>query len=667
MRKYISFILFICIILSSFIVVQGAVFPSISKNEVSVKVGSTVNVPFSYGDSSTKVEIVVTNLRVDAYITGNILYLKGISEGSSYVTLEFNDGSSHTVKVNVLSKYGSGNANSDIEIVKGYSKSVYIDLDSYSAKKATITYDSDYITLNKTTFTSSGDLRITGKKIGEGDIKIKYDTGDVEYIYFDVVSESYNNNLSDIELGLYKNHSFYIDLDYYDADSATISYDSNYVDVNKTRFTYSGNLNIEGLKVGYTEIRIKYDTGEIQYLNIEILKTTVYDPYISVDDLEVVKGETESIYVYLNGVSKATLSTNNSNISLSQTTLYSNSSVKITGNTVGVANLKVVFSDGTSYIIPVTIKKSNYIDPSVVLSTKEVVVGEKTLLTVNSGDTSGYITITVSNPEKMELDLTGYSKYTKTYTFYLSQNKTKEIEIKGIDAVNDAYISTKFSNNVTEKTILSVINYKPIYADGYSKTGDNFKLNRGIGVDTQILAQGYISGYTDGTFRPLSSITREEFGVMLARIINSDGKAIYLEYPSDVTAQWSKDSIAKLVSLGIISSKDLYRPTDNITRYEVVEMLYNVIDLSGYSEYSNLSDLSNNSIDKKIAQCYNAGIVSGYPDNTFKGQNTISRAEVVALLNRVFYKDINTYKTNIFSDVEKGYWAYSNIIKASKI
>lgn len=666
MRKGISFILFICIVLSSIIVVQGAVFPSVSRDEISVKVGSTVSVPFSYGDSSTKVELIVTNLRVDASIIGNTLYLKGVSEGNSYVTLNFNDGSSQTVKVNVLSKYGTGSTNSDIEIVKGYSKSIYIDLDSYSAKKATITYDSDYITVNKTTFTSSSDLRITGKKIGEGSIKIKYDTGDVDYIYFDVVSENYNNNLSDIEIGLHKSHSYYIDLEYYGADSATVTYDYNYVDVNKTKFSYSGNLNIEGLKVGYTEISIKYDTGETLYLNIEILKSSSYTPYVSVDELSVAKGSTENIYVYLNDVSKATLSTNNSNISLSQTTLYNSGNIKITGNVVGETNLKVVFSDGTSYTIPITVKKSNYIEPSVSISEKEVVVGEKTVLTFNSGDTAGYITITLSNPEKMELDLTGYSKYIKAYNFYLAQNKVKDIEITGLDTINDAYITAKFSNNMTEKIILNVVNYKPVYTDGYSKTGKNFKLNRGIGVDTQILEQGYISGYTDGTFKPLNSITREEFGVMLSRIINSNEKAIYLEYPLDVTAQWSKDSIAKLASLGVISSKELYRPTDNITRYEVVEMLYNVIDMSGYSEYSNLSDWSNNSIDKKIAQCYNAGIVSGYPDNTFKGQNTISRAEVVALLNRVFYKDITTYKTNSFSDVAQGYWAYFNIIKASK-
>ena len=125
--------------------ILAATESNIYKDSISVKVGSNVTVAFTYGDRATSADIVLSNLKVDASIIGNNIYIKGLSEGISYVTLNFNDGTSDSIKVTVVSKTGSLKSDSDIEIEKGDYENLYIDLNTYDADKATIIYYSSII------------------------------------------------------------------------------------------------------------------------------------------------------------------------------------------------------------------------------------------------------------------------------------------------------------------------------------------------------------------------------------------------------------------------------------------------------------------------------------------------------------------------------------------
>ncbi|MGN0163303.1 MAG: S-layer homology domain-containing protein [Candidatus Ornithomonoglobus sp.] len=65
--------------------------------------------------------------------------------------------------------------------------------------------------------------------------------------------------------------------------------------------------------------------------------------------------------------------------------------------------------------------------------------------------------------------------------------------------------------------------------------------------------------------------------------------------------------------------------------------------------------------------------IKGYADGTFKPDSNITRAEVVAIINRVTdreadteYVDKNISSLNRFSDlIDKGYWAWNDIIEAA--
>lgn len=62
---------------------------------------------------------------------------------------------------------------------------------------------------------------------------------------------------------------------------------------------------------------------------------------------------------------------------------------------------------------------------------------------------------------------------------------------------------------------------------------------------------------------------------------------------------------------------------------------------------------------KEIERLYNRGLIQGYPDGTFKPNNTITRAEAATIIAREF--GWKKTKTPSFSDVKSSYYAYNEI------
>ena len=774
-NRMLSCLLVITMIVTIFpMVVFGASEAGFYKDSITLKVGQTSSVSFTYGSSASSATLVVSSLDIDAYITGNSVTIKGLAECTAYVTLNFDDGTSDDIRVDVT-KTGKGSSSSNdddtIELKKGYSKTINIDLDDYDAKKAVVSYESKYVSVNKSTFTSSGNLKITGKYTGDTEVRIRYYTSSYSSYYYDDYEEevyyievvsSYSSGSSysddEIEVEIDETEYYYIDLDDYDATRATITYDDDYISVNKTTFTSSGNLRITGEYRGEAEVKIKYNSGETVYLTVyvdgydndydddydeedydevmyleegesdtyyidlrsynsskatitysstyvsvnkstftssgeleitgkkegecvvkikynngrtekiyvEIEEGYYSEPSVSVEDVEVEKGYSESIRVYLGGCDKATLSMSNSNATVSKSTIYSDSNISIRGVKIGTSVLRIKFDDGTTIKVNVEVSDENYESPTVELESNKLFVNEETILEIYTGSDNTYYTLILDNPVKIKASVSGYTTSKKEYKIYSAKEKYSEIKLIGLGLVNGADITIKFPDGKDFNFEISVVDSKQNTTDGVSKKGDNFKLKDSIDVDRTYLKNGYISGYADGTFGPEKSITREEFGVILSRIFTTDKKVSSSHYIKDVSAEWSKDGIAKIVAMGIVENDTNYRPSLPITRGEVAEMLYNALDLSDYSTSCNLSDLGNSSLDRKIAQCYNAGIISGYEDGTFKSYSTITRAEAVAMINRIVYSSMSSNKSSRFTDVSKSHWAYEYILKASQ-
>ncbi|MEG2571033.1 MAG: S-layer homology domain-containing protein, partial [Clostridia bacterium] len=110
---------------------------------------------------------------------------------------------------------------------------------------------------------------------------------------------------------------------------------------------------------------------------------------------------------------------------------------------------------------------------------------------------------------------------------------------------------------------------------------------------------GIIGGYTDGSFRPNNIVTRAEFAAMIVRFNNvtNSGKSVF----SDVADSfWGKNDIMAAYNSGWITgySDGTFRPQVGITRAETVKvvntMLGRVIDASSIAGavYKTFSDVT---------------------------------------------------------------------------
>ena len=195
-------------------------------------------------------------------------------------------------------------------------------------------------------------------------------------------------------------------------------------------------------------------------------------------------------------------------------------------------------------------------------------------------------------------------------------------------------------------------------------------------VAAKVNSPSYIAGYPDGTFKPGREVTRAEAVRMFVQLVN-EGKELPKNPTTkfkDANNKWYSDEINFAVSKGFISgySDGTFKPNQGITRAEFAQMIA-VFVKDGYPGSSNFKDVKGHWASNAIDQLYGNKTIKGFPDGTFKPDQKLTRAEAVTVLNSVFgrntkstsFANVNTNSLKKFSDVPKSHWAYYQIIDAS--
>ena len=195
--------------------------------------------------------------------------------------------------------------------------------------------------------------------------------------------------------------------------------------------------------------------------------------------------------------------------------------------------------------------------------------------------------------------------------------------------------------------------------------------------------KAYIFGYADGTFRPDNNMSRAEAAAIFARLISEQkGEKISSKSSfNDVSKnEWYSAYIGYLSKYGIIKgyADNTFRPNDNVTRAEFVAMtvrfnsLFNEVKKGSYTvKYTDVA--SNYWAYSDVAYAKHAGWLNGYADGTFKGDNAITRAEVVTVVNRATgrkadesYITKNVSILNKFTDIRNNsMWYYTDVMEAA--
>lgn len=120
---------------------------------------------------------------------------------------------------------------------------------------------------------------------------------------------------------------------------------------------------------------------------------------------------------------------------------------------------------------------------------------------------------------------------------------------------------------------------------------------------------------------------------------------------SDLDGHWAEKVITEWMNYGVIKGYEdgTIRPNNSITRAEMTAMLDRVMDYQTKAD-NTFSDLQDTWYTDVILKANAAGVIGGYPDGTVKPDATITRQEAVAMFSRVLSLDTENAPEASFTD-----------------
>ncbi len=183
----------------------------------------------------------------------------------------------------------------------------------------------------------------------------------------------------------------------------------------------------------------------------------------------------------------------------------------------------------------------------------------------------------------------------------------------------------------------------------------------------------YIQGYPEGDVQPSGTITRAE---VMQVVYNLYGYGLYRESYGDKRAinrfsdvnynDWYSDAIAFCLDYGVVGgySDGTIRPDEPITRGELATIIAKFVLVEGDFS-SGLNDLEGNWAKDAIDKLYENGIISGYPDGTFRPSQTTVRSEFTVMVNKLVRRAENYNESVSFPDLPQTHWAYEDMMNAA--
>lgn len=254
---------------------------------------------------------------------------------------------------------------------------------------------------------------------------------------------------------------------------------------------------------------------------------------------------------------------------------------------------------------------------------------------------------------------------------YDTTEYTLKINVK-LDADSNTYQVESWQFTPGNREYTTALNIVNTYRTYHPSTPSKPTLNTGDHY-------AYVMGYPDGTVRPNGSITRAEVSTILFRLLSDKTRDEYFTTESSFTdvkaGAWYNNSIATLEKAGVIvdtAKGGAFRPNEAITRAELAAMLAQFSDAKPVKGVK-FSDVSaEHWAYEAIAIAAKMGWIEGYPDGTFRPDATITRAEMMTLVNRALERVpsdedhlLSKRVMLTFPDCKSGDWFYIAVQEAT--
>lgn len=170
---------------------------------------------------------------------------------------------------------------------------------------------------------------------------------------------------------------------------------------------------------------------------------------------------------------------------------------------------------------------------------------------------------------------------------------------------------------------------------------------------------GLVSGVSADRFAPDQPLSRAQLFAIMNRLQNNTVKADISAFTDVHPDAWYYDDIAKAVAAGIASGANgKMRPDDPITRQEVAVVFTNALgvgagsssELDRFQDGGQVADWARGAVSAAVAH----GFLNGYSNGNFGGGNSMTRAEIVAMLDSTFsgyYNAAGVFRGNVNGNV----------------
>lgn len=308
-----------------------------------------------------------------------------------------------------------------------------------------------------------------------------------------------------------------------------------------------------------------------------------------------------------------------------------------------------------------------------------------TVLDVNFASITGGSTETKDfTGSYVEIDQVGI------YYFELNEEDGKRTGVTYDDSTYKVYVYVKREGDKL------VVGSFDIYKDGLSVAGETITFHNTIDTgkddyypiiiptiinkDTGMLNKtdhfAYVIGYPDGTVHPNGQITRAEVATIFFRLLRDevrDGAFTTSNTYSDVAyGKWYNNPISTMSALGIITGypDGTFKPNKPITRAEFAAIAAR-FDETQSGKSATFSDVIGHWAAKEIGIAYANEWIKGYPDGTFKPDQNITRAEAMTMINRVLERkpespaDLLTNMNKWTDNMDTSKWYYLDVQEAT--